>query len=119
MGGYLADDLPATGCQRYPGGGGAGTASGIGREVCSPDGRVRRETTVGQYSAYSQARGRLPLNVAEKVSDLIFESLQPEPKILSGLAKPMFLLDGSSIQLPHTKGLWGDGRPEFWSEPQK
>src|SRR6266849_4032242 len=35
-------------------------------------------------SAYSQARGRLPLNVAEKVSDLIFESLQQEPRILSG-----------------------------------
>ena len=40
-----------------------------------------------------------------KSSDLIFESLQQEPKILTGLEKPMFLLDGSSIQLSHTKEL--------------
>jgi hypothetical protein len=56
-------------------------------------------------SAYSQARRRLPLDVAEKVSDLIFESLQQEPKIVTGLEKPMFLLDGSSIQLSHTQEL--------------
>jgi hypothetical protein len=63
-------------------------------------------------SAYSQARGRLPLDVVEKVSDLIFESLQQEPKILSGLEKPMFLLDGSSIQLPHTKELVKEYPPQ-------
>ena len=63
-------------------------------------------------SAYSQGRGRLPLNVAETVSDLIFESLQQEPRILSGLEKPMFLLDGSSTQLPHTKELPSNYPPQ-------
>jgi len=63
-------------------------------------------------SAYSQARSRLPLDVVEKVSDLIFESLQQEPKILPGLEKPMFLLDGSSIQLQHTKELVTDYPPQ-------
>jgi Transposase DDE domain len=63
-------------------------------------------------SAYSQARSRLPLDVVEKVSDLIFESLQQEPKVLSGLKKPMYLLDGSSIQLQHTKELVRDYPPQ-------
>lgn len=63
-------------------------------------------------SAYSQARSRLPLDVVEKVSDLIFESLQQEPKVLSGLEKPMYLLDGSSIQLQHTKELVRDYPPQ-------
>jgi Transposase DDE domain len=74
--------------------------------------RLRGKPLSASTSAYSQARGRLPLNVAEKVSDLIFESLQQEPRILSGLEKPMFLLDGSSIQLPHTKGLASDYPPQ-------
>src|SRR5882724_7964728 len=37
--------------------------------------RLRGKPLSASTSAYSQARGRLPLNVAEKVSDLIFESL--------------------------------------------
>jgi hypothetical protein len=69
-----------------------------------PDGEPARLVSANT-SAYSQARSRLPLEVAEKVSDLIFESLQQEPKILSGLDRPMFLLDGSSILLPHTEEL--------------
>ena len=56
-------------------------------------------------SAYSQARTKLPLVVAETVSDLIFESRLGEPKTLPGLGLPMFLLDGSSIQLQHTPAL--------------
>ena len=56
-------------------------------------------------SAYSQARSRLPLEVAEKVSDLMFESLWEQPKTLPGLDQPMFLLDGSSILLAHSKDL--------------
>jgi putative transposase len=54
-------------------------------------------------SAYSQARGKLPLEVAEQVSALLFESLQQQqPRILPGLEQPMFLLDGSSILLAHS-----------------
>lgn len=65
-----------------------------------PGGRLSANT-----SAYSQARSRLPLEVAEQVSDLIFESLWEQPKTLPGLGKTMFLLDGSSISLAHSKEL--------------
>jgi len=54
-------------------------------------------------SAYSQARSRLPLEVVEKVSDLIFESLNQQPQTLPGWDRPMFLLDGTSIILAHSK----------------
>jgi len=56
-------------------------------------------------SAYSQARSKLPVDMAEKASDMIFDGLRQQPTILSGLGQPMFLLDGSSIQLPHTPEL--------------
>jgi hypothetical protein len=62
------------------------------------------ETLSANTSAYSQARGKLPPEVVEQVSDLIFESLQNEqPKTLPGLGRAMFLLDGSSILLPHSQ----------------
>lgn len=65
-----------------------------------PEGQLSANT-----SAYSQARSRLPLEVAEKVSDLIFESLWEQPKILPDLGQPMFLLDGSSILMAHSEEL--------------
>jgi Transposase DDE domain len=56
-------------------------------------------------SAYSQARSKLTVDMAEKATDMIFDGLRLEPSILSGLGRSMFLLDGSSIQLPHTPEL--------------
>jgi Transposase DDE domain len=56
-------------------------------------------------SAYSQARSKLPLAMVEKVSDLIFESLERQPGKLPGLELPLFLLDGTSIQMQHSKEL--------------
>lgn len=56
-------------------------------------------------SAYSQARSKLPLALIEKVSDMIFESLQEQLRSLPGLELPMFLLDGTSIQLQHSREL--------------
>jgi hypothetical protein len=53
-------------------------------------------------SAYSQARGKLPLGVAQQVSQLLFESLQEQPRMLPGLEQPVFLLDGSTILLAHS-----------------
>jgi hypothetical protein len=41
----------------------------------------------------------------EKVSDLIFKSLNQQPQALPGLDRPMFLLDGTSILLVHSKDL--------------
>jgi hypothetical protein len=56
-------------------------------------------------SAYSQARCKLPLEVAEQVSELLFESLQEQSRILPGLEQPVFLLDGSTILLAHSPAL--------------
>jgi hypothetical protein len=56
-------------------------------------------------SAYSQARCKLPLKVAKQVCQLVFESLEQEPRILPGLGRPVFLLDGSTILLAHSPGL--------------
>ena len=56
-------------------------------------------------SAYSQARSKLTVDMAEKASDRIFDGLRQEPTNLAGLGISMFLLDGSSIQLPHTPEL--------------
>lgn len=70
--------------------------------VRRPEG-VAAEPLSANTSAYSQARSKLPLEVAEKVSDWIFEFLQRQAKTLPGLERPMFLLDGSSILLSHSK----------------
>ena len=56
-------------------------------------------------SGYSQARSRLSLDVAEKVSDMIFESLQAQPRTVASWDRPMFLLDGSSVLLSHSAEL--------------
>ena len=64
-------------------------------------------------SAYSQARSKLPVDMAEKASDMIFDGLRQQPTILSGLGQPMFLLDGSSIQLPHTPELMAAYPPQM------
>jgi len=68
------------------------------------DGEKEKEPSANS-SAYSQARSKLPLEVAEKVSDLIFESAWAEPQTPAGLDKPLFLLDGSAILLQHTPEL--------------
>jgi hypothetical protein len=90
-----------------------GTLSVAVRELqCGPvrgfvrwrEGVAARELSVNT-SAYSQARSRLPLEVTQKVSDVIFESLLEEPKILPGLERPMFLLDGTTLLLPHSEDL--------------
>lgn len=57
-------------------------------------------------SAYSQARCKLPLEVAEQVSELLFESLQQQqPRTLPGLERAVFLLDGSTILLAYSPEL--------------
>jgi len=56
-------------------------------------------------SAYSQARSRLPLKVAEKVADVIFEATLGEPQILPGLKGPMFVFDGTVLLSQHSEDL--------------
>jgi hypothetical protein len=67
--------------------------------------RKGAEALSANTSAYSQARSKLPRAVIEKVSDMIFESLQEQPRTLPGLELPLFLLDGTSIQLQHSREL--------------
>jgi hypothetical protein len=76
----------------------------VGAFVRGPGG-APPESLSANTSAYSQARSKLPVEVAEKVSDWIFEALLEQPQVLPGLDLPMFLLDGSSILLPHTPDL--------------
>lgn len=87
-----------------------GTLSVAVRElVCGPVRDRPREAAIRglsvNTSAYSQARSRLPLEVAEQVSDTIFESLLAEPKVVPGLEQSLFLLDGSTLLLPHSEDL--------------
>jgi len=72
--------------------------------VCWSPGEARGDLSAST-SAYSQARSRLPLEVAEKVSDMIFESVLQEPQKLPGLNRPMFLLDGSTLLMAHSEEL--------------
>lgn len=90
-----------------------GTLSVAVRELlCGPVGKFvhwRRGVTSRDLStstsAYSQARSRLPQEVVEKVSDIIFESLLARPTVLPGLNRPLFLLDGSTLLLSHSEDL--------------
>jgi hypothetical protein len=77
---------------------------GVRAFVRWPGGR-QPEPLSANTSAYSQARSKLPLALIEKVSDMIFESLQEQLRALPGLELPLFLLDGTSIQLQHSKEL--------------
>jgi len=56
-------------------------------------------------SAYSQARSRLTLDEAEQVSDMIFESLQAQPRTVACWDRPMFMLDGSSVLMANSEEL--------------
>lgn len=67
--------------------------------------RGKRRELSASTSAYSQARRRLPLELAEEVSDMIFDFALGEPAVLPGLQQPMFLLDGSTLLLPHSDDL--------------
>ena len=56
--------------------------------------------------AYNQARQALPLSLVHKCCDHILQQLlTPAPQPASGHSCPAFLLDGSSIGLPHTPQL--------------
>lgn len=66
--------------------------------------RIEEGSLSGNTGAYSRARSRLPTAVAEKASDQVVQYLLAEHKeALPGLGRQAFLLDGSSLDLPHTK----------------
>jgi hypothetical protein len=79
--------------------------TGPARKLVSEAERAAGSSLSANTSAYSQARSKLPLAVAEQVSQLIFESLQEQPRTLPGLGRAVFLLDGSTLLLAHSAAL--------------
>jgi hypothetical protein len=66
--------------------------------------RIEEETLSSNTGAYSRARGRLPKAVAESAADQVVEYLlADQQEALPGLGRQAFLLDGSSLTLPHTE----------------
>jgi len=93
---------------------GKGTLSGAVQQVLSGrlngllprHKRIQEDSLSGNTGAYSRARCRLPKSVVEKAADQVVEYLLADPKeALPGLGRQAFLLDGSSVKLPHTEEL--------------
>jgi hypothetical protein len=68
--------------------------------------RITDGTLSGNNGSYSRARSRLPILVVEMAGDQVVEYLLAGQKeALPGLGRQAFLLDGSSVDLPHTPAL--------------
>ena len=68
--------------------------------------RIREGTVSGHTGAYSDARQAMPLAVAEKVADRLMDHLMQHPRqALPGWDRRVFILDGSSLEMPHTPEL--------------
>jgi putative transposase len=75
-------------------------------KLLSPCKRVRDNRISSHVGAYCQARQKMPTLVAAKVSEHILAQLQSElPACPVGCQQPVFLLDGSSLELAHTEEL--------------
>ena len=68
--------------------------------------RVREHRVSSNTGALSRAQKRLPLEVVEESCDRIFGHLMKSADAYSGeLMQKLFMLDGSSMRLPHTAAL--------------
>lgn len=75
-------------------------------KVLLSDHKRLREGTVSPHTgAYSDARQLMPLEAAEKVADRVFEHLLPRREALPGWGRQVFIVDGSTLELPHTPEL--------------
>lgn len=77
---------------------------GVLGDLVPPEKRVREQRVSSNTGALSRARKRLPLEVVETVCDEIFAHLT-KPAESKGWLDSLFLLDGSSMRLPHTASL--------------
>lgn len=73
-------------------------------ELLPAEKRVREGRVSSYTGGLSRARKRLPLEVVESVCDQIFESLT-KPFEATEWKQKVYLLDGSSLRLPHTGSL--------------
>jgi putative transposase len=79
---------------------------GPGRQLLSPCKRVREGRISAAAGGYCQAVKKMPKLVSEQVTRELVERLSREiSEPWPGLAGPVFLFDGSSLQLPHTRKL--------------
>jgi hypothetical protein len=78
--------------------------NGNGRELLEPCKQVREENISSATGAYSQARQRVPVEAARRIAQRTFAQLHEIPSG-GGLRDRLFLLDGSSIRLAHTRAL--------------
>ena len=62
--------------------------------------RLRERTVSAHTGAYSDARRRMPVAVAEKVADRVFAHLLPRREVFPGWDRQVFILDGSTLELP-------------------
>ncbi len=81
-------------------------AGNLSLPVLSSCKRIRQSKVSSATGGYCQARLRLPKLVAGEVSDHIVNQLQKEiQEGWPGLERPVFLVDGSSLQLKHERPL--------------
>jgi hypothetical protein len=76
------------------------------QQLCHVGKRVREGRISTRTGGYCQARLKMPTLVASSVSDHIFDQLQAlmrEP--LAEVPRPMFVADGTTLQLPHEREL--------------
>ncbi len=79
---------------------------GQGRGLLERCQRVEQEKISAATGGYCQARQKLPKLIASHVSDRILEQLRAEMQEgWPGLRRPLFLIDGTSVSLPHTREL--------------
>ena len=68
--------------------------------------RILEATVSCHTGAYSDARQAMPVMVAEKVADRVLDHLlQTRREALPGWTRRVFILDGSSLEMPHTPDL--------------
>lgn len=76
------------------------------RALLSDHKRIREGRVSCHTGAYSDARQTMPLTVAEKVADRVLNHLLPTRRqALPGWDRPVFILDGSALEAPHTEEL--------------
>jgi hypothetical protein len=75
-------------------------------ELLSDCKRVQEDKIASGTSGYCQARQRLTKQIAMDVADHVFQQLGSEMREgWSGLQRPIFLIDGSTLRLPHNREL--------------
>lgn len=68
--------------------------------------RIREGRISARTGGYCQARLKMPTLVASSVCDQIFEQLQARMREqLPDVSRPMFVIDGTTLQLPHERKL--------------